>query len=57
MVGLIIIGMLVVIVSYAWAKAISDMHKHHPEYRGEEFLNWDREHDDWDNKNHTENGF
>ena len=51
MVGLIIIGVLVLIVSYAWATAISDMHEKHPDYKGEDFLDWD------DNKNHTEGGF
>jgi hypothetical protein len=49
MVGLIIIGVLVLIVSYAWAKGISDMHQKHPEYKGEDFLaDWD------DDKVHTE---
>ena len=58
MVGLIIIGVLVLIVSYAWAKAISDMHKNHPDYKGEDFLNWDRKNDDWDdNKTHSEGDF
>ena len=51
MVGLIILGVLVLIVSYAWAKGISDMHEKHPDYKGEDFLDWD------DNKNHTEGGF
>ena len=51
MVGLIIIGVLVLIVSYAWAKGINDMHKKHPDYKGGDFLDWD------DNKNHTEGGF
>lgn len=58
MVGLIIIGILTLTVSYAWAKGISDMKKQHPDYQGKEFLNWDGKHDDWDdNKTHTEGGF
>jgi hypothetical protein len=51
MVVLIIIGVLTLIVSYAWAKAISDMKEKHPEYKGEDFLNWN------DDKNHTEGEF
>ena len=51
MVGLIIIGVLVLIVSYAWATAISNMKEKHPDYKGGDFLDWD------DNKNHTEGGF
>lgn len=51
MVGLIIIGVLVLIVSYAWATAISNMNEKHPDYKGHDFLDWD------DNKNHTEGGF
>lgn len=57
MVGLIIIGILTLIVSYAWTKAITDMHEKHPDYKGHDFLNWDGKHDDWDdNKTHTEGG-
>jgi len=51
MVGLIILGILVLVVSYAWVKGISDMKEKHPEYKGEDFLNWD------DDKSHTEGGF
>lgn len=57
MVGLIIIGVLTLIVSYAWASAIINMKENHSDYKGEEFLNWDRKNDDWDdNKTHTEGG-
>ena len=52
MVGLIIIGILVLIVSYTWAKGISDMKKNHSDYKGEDFFdNWD------DNKVHSEGDF
>lgn len=44
---------LVCIISWAWVKGIDNMKENHPDYKGEEFLNWDRENDDWD-KNHTE---
>ena len=43
----------VVILSYVWAKGIDNMKENHPDYKGEEFLNWERENDDWD-KTHTE---
>jgi hypothetical protein len=32
---------LVLLVSYLWASAIDKMHKNHPEYKGEDFLNFD----------------
>ena len=28
------------------------MQKNHPDYKGEEFLNWDRKNDDWDKNNY-----
>jgi hypothetical protein len=48
-----IMVVFVVILSYVWAKGIDNMKENHPDYKGEEFLNWDRENDDWD-KTHTE---
>jgi hypothetical protein len=44
------IGMFVsvVIVSWIWVKGIDNMKENHPDYKGEDFLNWD------DNKAHTE---
>lgn len=57
MVGLVIIGILTLIVSYAWVRGISNMKNQHPDYQGKEFLNWDGKHDGWDdNKTHTEGG-
>ena len=44
---------LVCIISWSWVKGIDYMKENHPDYKGEEFLNWDRENDDWD-KNYTE---
>ena len=49
----IVMFVFVAIISYAWVKGIDNMKENHPDYKGEEFLNWDRENDDWD-KNHTE---
>ena len=46
----IFIGMFlsVVIVSWIWATGIDNMKENHPDYKGEDFLDWD------DNKAHTE---
>jgi len=38
-------------ISYIWVRRINNMKKNHPDYKGEDFLNWD------DNKNHTEGDF
>lgn len=52
MIGVIIL-ILVIAASLAWlwAGGIDYMQKNHPDYKGEDFLNWD------DNKNHTEGDF
>jgi len=51
------------IISYFWVRGIDYMHKNHPNYKGEDFLNWGKETAPWeedekldDNKVHTENG-
>lgn len=51
-------------ISLFWVRGIDYMKKNHPDYKGEDFLNWDREEinkvagrDSWDdNKVHTEGG-
>ncbi len=48
---LIVIGCSLVfatIISIFWVKGIDNMKKNHPDYKGEDFLNWD------DDKSHTE---
>jgi hypothetical protein len=37
-----------VIICWAWATGIDNMKEKHPDYKGEDFLNWD------DDKIHTE---
>jgi hypothetical protein len=37
-------------IAILWVKGIDYMHKNHPDYKGEDFLNWDRKNDDWDKK-------
>ena len=51
MVGLIIpavISVIAGVIAFLWADGISKMKNEHPDYKGEDFLNWD------ENKNHTE---
>jgi uncharacterized membrane protein len=37
-------------IGIAWASGIHEMHQTHPDYKDEEYLNWDRKNDGWDNK-------
>lgn len=41
----------VLTISIVWVRGIDNMKKNHPDYKGNDFLNWD------DNKNHTEGDF
>ena len=34
---------LATIVSYFWVRGIDYMKENHPDYKGEDFLNWDEE--------------
>lgn len=34
---------LLAILVYAWVRGIDSMHKNYPDYKGEDFLNWDKE--------------
>jgi hypothetical protein len=43
--------LLLVLVSILWTRGIDHMKENHPEYKGEDFLEWD------DNKSHTEGDF
>ena len=51
MVGLIITLIIVIPIAIVWVRGIDNMKKNHPDYKGNDFLNWD------DNKNHTEGDF
>jgi hypothetical protein len=53
-----------IIIAYFWVKGIDNMKKNHPDYKGEDFLNWDKDvtkvagRDGWDdNRVHTEGDF
>jgi hypothetical protein len=43
MVGLIIVILVSMSVSILWVKGIDNMKQNHPDYKGEDFLNWDEE--------------
>jgi hypothetical protein len=38
---------VVAIISYFWVRGIDYMKENHPDYKGEDFLNWDDEDKDW----------
>ena len=40
---------VVAIISYFWVRGIDYMHKNHPDYKGDDFLNWDKDEDDKNN--------
>lgn len=45
-------------IAYIWVRGIDNMKKNHPNYKGEDFLNWDGKDDNWDdNKIHSEGNF
>ena len=46
MVGIIISLILATIISIAWVRGIDNMKKKHPDYKGNDFLNWDKDEDD-----------
>lgn len=47
----VIIFIISGVISFIWVKGIDNMKNNHPNYKGEDFLNWD------DDKTHTENDF
>lgn len=56
----IITGMFLftLFISWMWVRGIDKMKRKHPDYKGEDFLNWDRKNDGWDdNKTHSEGDF
>lgn len=50
-VGIIITLIVVIPIAILWVRGIDNMKKNHPDYKGEDFLDWD------ENKNHTEGDF
>ena len=37
------------IIAWVWVRGIDYMHKNHPDYKGDDFLNWDKDEDDKNN--------
>jgi hypothetical protein len=58
-----IMVVIIAFISWRWVKAIDYMKENHPDYKGEDFLNWDdipntAGRDGWDdNSVHTEGDF
>jgi hypothetical protein len=50
-VGIIITLIVVIPIAILWVRGIDYMKKNHPDYKGEDFLDWD------DNKIHSEGNF
>ena len=50
---LVFVIMFVVIglISWRWVVGIDYMQKNHPDYKGDDFLNWDKDLDNEDDKN------
>ena len=51
MVGLIITFIVAAVIATAWASGITNMHKKHPNYKGEDFLDVDIDFDQNDKDN------
>jgi hypothetical protein len=43
MIGIIIILIIVVPLSILWVRGIDYMNTNHPDYKGEDWLNWDED--------------
>jgi hypothetical protein len=65
---LLVIGIIILfsgLIAWRWVEGIDYMQKNHPDYKGEDFLNWSNDdvtksagRDAWDDNNvHTENEF
>jgi len=50
-IAIIISFTIATIVTLFWVDGVDKIKQNHPDYKGEDFLNWD------DNKNHTEGDF
>lgn len=55
-----IMFLVIGLISWSWVRGIDYMQKNHPDYKGEDFLNWDNEDVDDEfskqqNKNHEKN--
>ncbi len=62
-IGIIITASFSALISFFWVRGIDYMHTNHPDYKGEDFLDWGKEDAPWetkkewdDNTAHTEGG-
>jgi hypothetical protein len=49
---LIVFGIIIVVtafISWRWVVGIDYMHKNHPDYKGEDFLNWNNDKEENEN--------
>jgi len=49
----------IAILAWVWIKGIDEMSKNHPDYEGDDFLDWGKNNpswkdDEWDNHHHNE---
>jgi hypothetical protein len=62
---IIFVFLSVSLLSWAWVRGIDNMKENHPDYKGEDFLNWGEDElkskpksPEWDDNHvHTEGGF
>ncbi len=47
----IIIGSFSALISYFWVRGIDYMQENHPDYKGEDFLDWGNETAPWEDDN------
>ena len=46
---IIVILLFSSLIAWRWVVGIDYMHKNHPDYKGDDFLNWDKDEDDKNN--------
>lgn len=46
--GFLIFFLIMLPISYLWVRGIDYMKKNHPDYKGEDFLNWGDESAPWE---------
>lgn len=49
-IAILIILTICAVIAILWVRGIDFMHKNHPDYKGDDFLNWGNETAPWENK-------
>jgi len=52
-VSIFIVILVSSVIGFFWVRGINFMHKNYPNYKGEDFLNWDGKNPDWDKVSHS----